>query len=521
MKPGRPGALAPLLALQRTAGNRAVSAALRSDRFRGDPTLEACAADRARLGPPASGDSVRRVQQALIDLGFDLGATGADAAYGPKTAAAVRKFKVDHTLGFTQYGDVGPRTMQTLDDLFSGRGPDQEPEPFGLKDEEAGACPLDDAQSVSPLSRALLADSAARAPGEEPAQTPSFAPAAPTGQGIAPHHLTIPEAIARYKTAVNAATSDQPARNITQSGQFIWTNRIMIELGHDVDALDASGPDGHQAATKARDSIRAIINRRTDRRRLLGELRDMGNATSDAGVKALVAVMLFQPSQSGAQIDAQLWAEVNQTDAIPAMHPFASLPTLDAVFGAESTVCGQAAARMAGRVKRHGGMQPGATLGPAVSADLVAGNCLRNRHRPAPGVDKLLGDVFPQRNVASVAAQMAAALDGGRLIHARVLSGVDNAVECLDPKDSEPPRDAGTPNEEHSLVIIGFDGDTFAFSDPDANQSNKPEVGFGELHVADDHLSTARNAADMFVDRCGGHDTGQHRYQVIRLFTFQ
>lgn len=75
---------------------------------------------------------MRRIQQALIDVQqitgntYDLGSTGpnkdgVDGDYGPKTAAAVRKFKADENLGFTQFGDVGPRTMHRLDELFSAK----------------------------------------------------------------------------------------------------------------------------------------------------------------------------------------------------------------------------------------------------------------------------------------------------------------------------------------------------------------------------------------------------------------
>ena len=146
----------PLLRLQAKAGNRAVAGllaplaradgrpavaqreaagppatarrtSLSSPRFVGDPTLEACLQDRARLGEGATGISVGRVQQALVDLGHDLGA-GADQRYGPKTAAAVRSFKTDQALGFTQFGDVGPGTMGRLDELFPGPLPPCRPD---------------------------------------------------------------------------------------------------------------------------------------------------------------------------------------------------------------------------------------------------------------------------------------------------------------------------------------------------------------------------------------------------------
>ena len=70
---------------------------LTSPRFVGDATLEACLNDRARLAQGDVSRSTAKIQQALIDLGHDLGPTGADMVYGAKTAAAVRDFKAKET----------------------------------------------------------------------------------------------------------------------------------------------------------------------------------------------------------------------------------------------------------------------------------------------------------------------------------------------------------------------------------------------------------------------------------------
>lgn len=53
---------------QRTAG-----ATLTATRFKGDLELEACLQDRARLTIGHEGPSVARIQQALAELGFDVG----------------------------------------------------------------------------------------------------------------------------------------------------------------------------------------------------------------------------------------------------------------------------------------------------------------------------------------------------------------------------------------------------------------------------------------------------------------
>jgi hypothetical protein len=100
---------------QRTIGN---GHDLTSPRFAGDLKLEACYDDEARLTKGDQGDSVARVQQALIDLGYDLGPTGADGIYGDLTWNAVKKFKADQSLGWESMGDVGPGTMGRLDELF-------------------------------------------------------------------------------------------------------------------------------------------------------------------------------------------------------------------------------------------------------------------------------------------------------------------------------------------------------------------------------------------------------------------
>jgi hypothetical protein len=114
---------------------------LSSPRFAGEPLLEACYEDRARMTvgarDTADHEPVSKVQQALIDLGYDLGPTGADGTYGTLTWKAVQAFKRDQALGWESMGDVGPGTMHRLDALFAatpdcadrGVSPDIDPLP--------------------------------------------------------------------------------------------------------------------------------------------------------------------------------------------------------------------------------------------------------------------------------------------------------------------------------------------------------------------------------------------------------
>jgi hypothetical protein len=91
---------------------------LREPMFRGEPRLEACYDDRDRLTIGDSGPPVAKVKQALVRLGFQLGSRAQSSLYDFATWLAVIEFKKQHHLKPDQWGDVGPLTMKTLDDLF-------------------------------------------------------------------------------------------------------------------------------------------------------------------------------------------------------------------------------------------------------------------------------------------------------------------------------------------------------------------------------------------------------------------
>ena len=70
--------------------------------------------DKPTLRRGSTGEYVTLLQTKLIQLGYDVGATGADGKFGDKTAAAVRMFQRDH--GLTQDGVVGKNTWAALDE---------------------------------------------------------------------------------------------------------------------------------------------------------------------------------------------------------------------------------------------------------------------------------------------------------------------------------------------------------------------------------------------------------------------
>ena len=129
--------MASLLPVQRQPG---ADHDLRSPRFAKQPLLEQVFDGTARVRGGSDPDAVRRIQEALRDVTkktgkkYDLGKSGpkgdgVDGVYGSLTGAAVRKFKIDHALGSTEFTDVGPGTMGKLDELFRDEGPGPTPPP--------------------------------------------------------------------------------------------------------------------------------------------------------------------------------------------------------------------------------------------------------------------------------------------------------------------------------------------------------------------------------------------------------
>lgn len=60
----------------------------------------------------SSGSDVKKMQQSLIDAGYDVGSTGADGIYGSATEAAVRKYQQDN--GLAVDGIAGEKTLGSL-----------------------------------------------------------------------------------------------------------------------------------------------------------------------------------------------------------------------------------------------------------------------------------------------------------------------------------------------------------------------------------------------------------------------
>lgn len=66
----------------------------------------------ANLSIGSSGSETKKLQQALMDLGYNVGSTGADGIYGKNTEAAVKQYQTDN--GLTVDGIAGKNTLGKL-----------------------------------------------------------------------------------------------------------------------------------------------------------------------------------------------------------------------------------------------------------------------------------------------------------------------------------------------------------------------------------------------------------------------
>lgn len=76
---------------------------------------------RPTIRKGSRGEDVKYVQEILIKLGYDLGASGADGIFGNKTVAAVKAFQKAN--GLVADGVVGPMTYEALDNVDPGPDP--------------------------------------------------------------------------------------------------------------------------------------------------------------------------------------------------------------------------------------------------------------------------------------------------------------------------------------------------------------------------------------------------------------
>lgn len=123
--PPRPSGTRPVARPTPASETRAAGSV--HERFAGDDRLARVAAGNATLRPGATGESVQRVQNALIDLGFDIPSNGASGTYDSETSMAVRRFQRER--GLQVDGVVGKNTLSSLNEVAPPAGQQLERNP--------------------------------------------------------------------------------------------------------------------------------------------------------------------------------------------------------------------------------------------------------------------------------------------------------------------------------------------------------------------------------------------------------
>ena len=107
---------------------------LTSERFRDDPRLQAAFDNAPPIRFGDRGEAVRKIQQTLVDLGFEMpvstkqGTQEPDGIFGPETFRTVKAFQ--HMQGITKDGIVGRQTLGELEGRIIGRVATGTPPPF-------------------------------------------------------------------------------------------------------------------------------------------------------------------------------------------------------------------------------------------------------------------------------------------------------------------------------------------------------------------------------------------------------
>jgi peptidoglycan hydrolase-like protein with peptidoglycan-binding domain len=126
------GSTAGVIHRQLTAEEQNVD--LASEQLRDDSRLQKAFDNAPAMHFGERGDAVKKVQQALVDLGFEMpvstqqGAEEPDGIFGPETFRTIKAFQ--HMQGVTKDGIVGRQTLGELDGRLTGLVATGTPAPF-------------------------------------------------------------------------------------------------------------------------------------------------------------------------------------------------------------------------------------------------------------------------------------------------------------------------------------------------------------------------------------------------------
>jgi hypothetical protein len=261
----------------------------------------------------------------------------------------------------------------------------------------------------------------------------------------------------------------------------------------------------------------------------MGAMDSVNWKTADAARKALRELApdgplaaLHGPDdarlEAGGAIFEKLWKAYERPDApFPDLSAYTTLSHYQALRRWEMQACKVTATRIAKRYIAAGGVGGKRDPGTAIKSTALVAS-VKYDATPLGGELYRGGVATYSSKLVDEVGKMRRALDDGWVVHARVLSGIEGGG-------------ASGAEAEHSLIVFGYDGNTFDFFDPDVAGSNRAGSGFDKLYFdpVANRLSTARNEADFGAYDAEGPEgsnrhhgwqaRGVHRYQVTSIET--
>jgi Domain of unknown function (DUF4157) len=349
---------------------------------------------------------------------------------------------------------------------------------------------------------------------------------------------TIKEAVDNFKTTVTPSNESPEAPTLVESGQFYWTNQIQSAIQQYISQLRfiPAAPEWLALVEQCETiSTKVFGGDAKDIQAIRTTIASIRKRASQGGLTeaTLLPLLLFvepllKPAQkSGKDLYYELWHHLQKDDKVPNLEPYRSIPILQAIWHWENQACGFTGNLVANRyTQKQGAKNVNPDAKRRKSTGIWASFSSSAQRDMRTNNDFRRGDVLIQSGVSGAISKMQAALDDGWILHARVLSGIDYghgdataAYIRQEAKGKAPkqPQHLGSPPQEHSIMIIGYENNQFVFWDPDSGSSNRHGSGFGALFFADGKFSTAENDADMVVNLSGNHHNGNHRYQIITV----
>jgi hypothetical protein len=394
-----------------------------------------------------------------------------------------------------------------------------------------GDAPAVGALSGGVLARALSSDASARH-----RRIVRAHPAAIKTMASMVGNRAIGRMLSRTLIGFNAADFEAGVGDMpVGGGQFMFTAAVREWLDNTLLGLVGPADDPPEV-----DAMRALMaNKRardfSQRRAAVVQTVKASSLAYAPDLLKLIGPESAGTSAAGSATVARLWDAYKKAGSAPPRLSGLTICDLRGVNGWELSACWttteRIGAKFADSVKGKATRSP-STMLPETS--LFADIRKRTRSERADDIANLTAappvpvrgdEVIYDRRLPGIVVKMKAAIADGWTLHVRVISGI-----YLDMAG------AGTPTEEHSLLIYGADGDEFFCFDPDLNSNTgtprvaaagasaaAPNSGraFQSLFfdAAANRLTTAQSDAEFLVDGHGRDQNGVHRYQVVRAFT--